>query len=610
MHDALDWQLRTELDERARRGLKRATMLDGQIEGVDFGSNDYLGLARDSSIADAMVAAVREFGAGGRSARLLKGGSPLHEQCEQAAATWLGSEAALLFPSGYQANIGLVGALVGRGDAVISDRDNHASLIDAARLSRARILVHDHLDLAGLERALRAASSTRRRLVLTEGVFSMTGDAAPLLAIDALCREYDAWLVIDEAHSVGLLGPSGAGAWAREVHAAGGADGHRLCARVVTGGKALGVAGAFVVGSSTLREQLIHKARSFLFTTASPPALAGGLLAAVECCRLADRERAAVFANAARLAAALDLPVPAAAIVPVPVGDAALAVQVASELQREGFYAPAVRPPTVAPGASRLRVVCHANQSTADVDRLAGLVASKLRQQPAKAAVVARRAPVTCVVGTDTGVGKTVVSALLLRAAMANGPARYWKPVQTGSDDDTQSVTELAAAEACHLLPNAVNFELPASPHAAAAAEGASVQLEDLHAALQKHRAAHADSRLLVEFAGGLLVPFALEPPATQADWLASMGAQVVLVARSGLGTLNHTLLTVEAMRARQLQPDALFLVGEPHPSNRETLGALTSIAQIYEVPHWPSLSTKSLDAWLQGHDLTELLRV
>ena len=610
MLDALDWQLRAELDERAQRGLQRATLLDGQIVGADFGSNDYLGLSRDASIADAMVAAVREYGVGGRSARLLKGGSPLHEQCEQAAAAWLSSEAALLFPSGYQANVGLVGALVGRGDAVISDRDNHASLVDAARLSRARILVHDHLDLGDLERALLAASSARRRLVLTEGVYSMAGDAAPLLAIDALCRRYDAWLVIDEAHSVGLLGPRGAGAWARAVGEAGGADGHRLCARVVTGGKALGVAGAFVVGSSTLREQLIHKARSFLFTTASPPALAGGLTAAIERCQRADSERVAVLANAGRLAAALGLPVPAAAIVPVPVGDAGVAVQLASDLQDEGFYAPAVRPPTVAEGTSRLRVVCHADQSTDVVDRLAALIVSKLRTRPVVASVVPRRAPVTCVVGTDTGVGKTVVSALLLRAAMARGPVRYWKPVQTGLDDDTQCVSELAAAESCHLLPNAVSFALPASPHAAAAAEGAAVSLAGLQATLEQHRAAHSDSQLLVEFAGGLLVPFALDPPATQADWLVSMGAQVVLVARSGLGTLNHTLLTIEAMRARQLQPDALFLVGEPHPSNREALGALTSIANIYEVPHWPSLSTDSLDAWLQGNDVTELLSV
>ena len=187
----------------------------------------------------------------------------------------------MLFPSGYQANLGLLGALVGRGDAVISDRDNHASLIDAARLSRARVHVHEHCDLDDLERALRDSAGARRRLVLTEGVFSMAGDAAPLEAIDELCREYDAWWVVDEAHSVGVLGDNGAGACANLA-----ADGgHRLLARVVTGGKALGVAGAFVVGSETLRAQLIHRARSFLFTTAPSPALAGALLAAIARCR-------------------------------------------------------------------------------------------------------------------------------------------------------------------------------------------------------------------------------------------------------------------------------------------------------------------------------------
>lgn len=610
MSGDLNWQLRAELDERAQRGLQRATLLDGQVVGADFGSNDYLGLSHDASIADAMIAAVRKYGVGGRSARLLKGGSPLHEQCEQAVASWLSSEAALLFPSGYQANVGLIGALVGRGDAVISDRDNHASLVDAARLSRARIFVHDHLDLVDLERALQAASSARRRLVLTEGVYSMAGDAAPLLAIDALCRRYDAWLVVDEAHSVGVLGPRGAGAWARDVATLSDADGHRVCARVVTGGKALGVAGALVVGSATLREQLIHKARSFLFTTAPPPALAGGLSAAVARCQRADSERAVVLANAGRLAAALDLPAPAAAIVPVPVGDAESAVQLANDLQAEGFYAPAVRPPTVAEGDSRLRVVCHADHSVDAVDRLASLIKSKLRTRRAVAGVVTKRAPVTCVVGTDTGVGKTVVSALLLRAAMKRGAVRYWKPVQTGSDDDTQCVRELAGADGCHVLPNAANFALPASPHAAAAAEGASVSLAELQAKLEQYRIADPDSELLLEFAGGLLVPFALQPPATQADWLASMGAKIVLVARSGLGTLNHTLLTIEAMRARQLQPDALFLVGDLHPSNRQALGELTSIANIYEVPHWPSLSTESLDAWIQCNQLKESLSV
>lgn len=606
MSDDLHLQLRAELDDLGRRGLRRETVLDGCVDGLDFGSNDYLRLSRDPEIADAMIAAVREYGVGGRSARLLKGGSPLHEQCEAALAEWLGAEAALLFPSGYQANVGLVSAMVGRGDAIISDRENHASLIDAARLSRARIYVHEHCDLADLERALRAASGARRRLVLTEGVFSMSGDLAPLAEIDELCRKYDAWLIVDEAHSVGVLGERGRGAW--DLASVPPQD--RLLARVVTGGKALGVAGALVAGSVTVREQLIHRARSFLFTTAPPPSLAGGLLAAIARCQKADAERESVLARAQQLASLLGMPAPAAAIVPVLVGDADLAVQLAKQLAAAGFYAPAVRPPTVAVGASGLRAVCHADHRSEDVERLA----SVLKQHRSQAACVPVEPPVasvpaTCILGTDTGVGKTVVSAILLRAARTVGNARYWKPVQTGDDDDTRTVAQLAAAESGALLPNHLSFALPASPHAAAAVEGRSVSLTDLQGVLRGHRSDHSSSHVLLEFAGGLLVPLSLDPLVTQADWLAGMDAQVVLVARSGLGTLNHTMLTIEALQARRLRPAALFLVGEPHPSNRATLAETSGVAHIYEVSHWDDVTTARIDAWLADNDVVRLFR-
>lgn len=599
MHDQqLDRELQAALDERERRGLRRATFLDGSVPGLDFGSNDYLGLSRDPAIAAAMVAAVAH-GVGGRSARLLAGGSPLHERAEAAMAAWLGAEAALLFPSGYQANVGLVGALVGRGDAVVSDRDNHASLIDGARLSRARVLVHEHCDLDDLERALQRAAGARRRLVLTEAVFSMAGDRAPLAAIDALCRRYDAWLVVDEAHSVGLLGPAGAGAWA-EADVSGP---HRLCARLVTGGKSLGVAGAFVVGSDALRSHLVHAARSFLFTTAPPPPVAGALLAAIERCREADDLRAATLANARALAARLDLPEPAAAIVPVPVGDSAAAAALATRLRDDGFYAPAVRPPTVAPADAGLRVVCHADQSAEQIERLA----ARLRDRPERVVPeVPSRSSVTCIAGTDTGVGKTVISALLLRAAGRLGPASYWKPLQTGDDDDTAVVRELGEAADDRLLPNHAHFPLPASPHEAAAAAGQRVDPAALHRDYERHRSA-TEGRLLVEFAGGLSVPIDLQPPVLQLDWLARMQADVVLVARSGLGTLNHTLLSVEALRGRGLTPRALFLVGEPHPSNLATLRQLAGVERCYEVPAFARLVPAALDDWLAHHDLAEL---
>lgn len=598
----LDQELERALEERARFGLQRETSLDGVVPGVDFGSNDYLGLSGDEGLAAALTAAAAH-GVGGRSARLLAGGSPLHEAAEQALARWLGAEASLLFPSGYQANVGLVGALVGRGDAILSDRDNHASLIDGARLSRARVLVHDHCDLGDLERALKAAAGARRRLVLTEGVFSMRGDLAPLAEIDQLCRRYDAWLVVDEAHSAGLLGPRGAGAWAAaEVE-----GDHRLCARVVTGGKSLGVAGAFVAGSAAVRAQLIHAARSFLFTTAPPPPVAGALLAAISQCEAADDLRASALDNARRLAALLNLPTPAAAIVPFSVGDSAAALALARTLRDEGFYAPAVRPPTVPPEDAGLRLVCRAGQTVEQVEQLASLLRNHRSQSVASAAPT--RAEVTCVAGTDTGVGKTVVSALLLRAAQRRGAARYWKPIQTGDDDDTATVRALAGASSASMLPNHAWFPLPASPHEAAAAAGGRIDVDALHQDFERHRSACAD-RLVVEFAGGLHVPIDLQPTVLQLDWLARMGADVVLVARSGLGTLNHTLLSVESLRARGIAPRALFLVGPRHESNLRTLRALTGVERCYEVLTFEELSPAALDSWLDRHDLAEFLHV
>src|SRR5688572_26873686 len=264
MGSRLDEELAAGLARRAESGLLRDGRLPGRTSGVDLGSNDVLGLARHPRVVAAAKGAIEEHGAGGRASRLLRGGSPLDERAEAAVAEWLGAEAALLFPSGYQANLGLLGTLVGRGDALFSDRLNHASLIDGARLSRAQVFVHAHGDLDELARLLALARGARRRLVVTESIFSMDGDAAALAELDELCERHDAWLVVDEAHAIGVVGPTGAGAWA----ARGARSSGRLAARVVTGGKALGVSGAFVVGSRVLREELVNHARALLFTTA------------------------------------------------------------------------------------------------------------------------------------------------------------------------------------------------------------------------------------------------------------------------------------------------------------------------------------------------------
>ena len=627
MSRELDLQLAAELAAWRARGLER-TLDDGgapQDPARDFVSNDYLGLSRDERVVEAARRALLEGGAGARAARLLGGGSKWHVAAERAAADWIGGGAplaALLFPTGYQANLGVVGALAGRGDAICCDELVHASLVDAARLSRAHVRVFEHGDLDELAHLLAGARGAARRLVATEGVFSMDGDLAPLAAMHELCERFDAWLVVDEAHGAGVVGPRGRGACA-ELGLEHGASA-RLAARVVTGGKALGVSGAFVVGSARLRELLLQRARSFLFTTSPPPSVAGALAQAIELAVDMDDARARVRDLALRLATRLGRPAPAAAIVPLPIGSNERVVALKQRLAEAGFAVGAVRPPTVPEGGARLRLIAHATNDERAVDALAQAIHAALAKDfasPASspASPVDRYVPHVAahlsgahtffVVGTDTGVGKTVASALLLVAARAaGGRVAYWKPVQTGDEDDAGTVRALAAASDAEILPNHLAFALPASPHAAAAAQGATIEPEGLDLALARHRAALAGGTLLVELAGGLLVPYrAGERPFTQADWLVRAGGDVVVVARSGLGTLNHTLLTLEALRARHLKIAALLLVGPPHRTNREALAQLADVPRLVEIAPFEPLDAAAIARAAARPELAEL---
>lgn len=585
---SLERALREELTALEAAGRLRVTRRLDE-DAVDLCTNDYLGLAGAPALIEAARTAAAEHGAGGRAARLLGGGAILDREVEGAIADWLGAEDALLLPTGYHANLAVVVALAERGDVVLSDRRNHASLIDAARLSRAVVRVFDDLDQ--LEDQLRASAGARRRLVLTEGVFSMDGDTPDFVDLAARCLRHGARLVVDEAHAAGLLGPAGAGAWA-----AADAPSEALAARVVTGGKALGAAGGAVVGSTALREICVHRGRSFVFTTAVAPAVTGALHAGVLAARDAGEARARCLRLARRLAAALELPAPAAAIVPVLVGDDRHAVAAAAALAEDGFELRAVRPPTIPPGTARLRVAVHSFNTEAEMDALT----ASLRALELPRAATATPAPpgrALVVVGTDTSVGKTVVAAALLRAAAARGPARYWKPVQTGNDDDTAAAHELSGGAPCEAP--AFRFSLPASPHEAAAAAGEVVDIAQLDARLAALRA--MDGTSVIELAGGLHVP--LTDDVMQADWLARHRPEVVLVARSGLGTLNHTQLTVEALVARGLRPRTLVLVGEPHASNRETLERRTGL-QVLELPVLAPLDAQTLAAWAAEVDL------
>ncbi|MBL8857550.1 MAG: dethiobiotin synthase [Planctomycetes bacterium] len=597
MSRRLDALLRAEMERWESRGLRRDLNARPGVErAFEFTSNDYLSLAADESVTNAAREAIARFGVGGRAARLLGGGSELDARAELLCAEWLGDESALFFPSGYQANAGLLSCLADANSVVFSDKLNHASIIDAARLSRARVRVFDHCDVEHLDTLLAAERRAERRIVVTESVFSMDGDLAPLAAMHELCERHDAYLVVDEAHAVGLIGKHRAGAWAAlDVKPS------RLAARLVTGGKSLGVSGAFVVGSQALRDHLVNRARAFVFTTAASPAISGALCAAIETAR-ADTDRAErALAVARTLAQTLSLPIPAAAIVPFVVGESAAALKLADSLLHEGLDVRAVRPPTVPDGSARLRIACHAHNSLS----AASALGSRLAREPRRPAIETQALNVArafVVIGTDTDIGKTVVSALLCRAALNSGPATYWKPVQTGTVSDTEEVARLAGAKLYCADPQHA-FPLPASPHTAARAAGARVDVEGLHTTLAALRVECAGT-LVIELAGGLLVPY--DDETTQADWLQRTRCDTVLVARSGLGTLNHTLLTLEALAARGMRPRALFLVGEPHAANADTLRERTNLP-LFELEHFDRLDAAALDAWIARNDVGAL---
>ncbi|HET6764747.1 MAG TPA: 8-amino-7-oxononanoate synthase, partial [Longimicrobiaceae bacterium] len=271
--------LRRALRPVASRSGAEVVLSDGR-GAVDFSSNDYLGLAGDPRVAEAACAALHAHGTGAAAARLISGDHALHGELERELAALKGCQSALLFSSGYAANIGAIPALVGRGDAIYADALNHASLIDGCRLSRAEIRVFPHRDVTALDAMLRAdAGRFRRRMIVVDAVFSMDGDLFPLYALVDVAREHGAWTYVDDAHGTGVLGATGRGSaehW--------GVEG-RLDVVMGTLGKALGTSGAFIAGSAILRDHLLNRARAFVFSTAPPPALSAATLAALRIAR-------------------------------------------------------------------------------------------------------------------------------------------------------------------------------------------------------------------------------------------------------------------------------------------------------------------------------------
>jgi 8-amino-7-oxononanoate synthase len=334
-------------------------------------SNNYLGLADHPRVREAAAEAAMRWGVGAGASRLVSGTMTIHSRLEERLAAWECSEACLLFGSGYLANIGTIGALAGAGDTVYSDELNHASIVDGCRLSKAEVVVYRHLDVEHLAWSLRQhGAGDRRRLIVTDSVFSMDGDIAPLEEIVALAKEHDARTMVDEAHATGALGPGGRGAVAR--------DGLEDQVDVIVGtlGKALGSYGAYVCGGEEMIDYLINTARSLIFSTAPGPPAVAGALAALELLEESE-DRVENLRSAARtLRGALALegfPVVESDmhIVPLVVGDADMAMRLCDEALERGVFAQAIRPPTVPAGTSRLRLAAMATHTADELKRAA-----------------------------------------------------------------------------------------------------------------------------------------------------------------------------------------------------------------------------------------------
>jgi glycine C-acetyltransferase len=386
-----------ELERLDAAGLRRGlTAVDGMqdarlvIDGRSFlslCSNNYLGLANHPALIEAAVRAARDQGVGAGASRLVSGSMRAHHELEERLAEFKQTERCLLFTSGYQANVGTITSLAGEGDAVFSDALNHASLIDGCRLSRARVHVYPHADLDALGAAL-ARCQARRRLIVTDSIFSMDGDAAPLAGICALAEQHGAMVMVDEAHATGVLGENGAGL----VEELGLRD--RVTAQMGTLGKAFGAFGAYVAGSEGLIELLVNRARTFVYTTALPPPVVAAAAAALEIVRRGASRRAAVRRNATRLRrglAALGYPVAGADdghIVPVIVGDADSTMRLSAALYERGVLARGIRPPTVAEGTARIRATVMATHTDTDID--AAVAAFARSRTPTSAATASR----------------------------------------------------------------------------------------------------------------------------------------------------------------------------------------------------------------------------
>lgn len=371
-----EW-LNQRLDKTKEAGLHRKlrTMntaprpemsIDGQKQ-IAFSSNNYLGLANDKRLVKAAVAVLRDFGVGSSGSRLTTGNSEWHEKLEERIASFKQTEAALLFSSGYLANVGVLSSLPEKGDVLLSDQLNHASIIDGCRLSKADTVIYNHVDMDDLEEKLKETESYQRRFIVTDGIFSMDGTIAPLDKIMSLAKRHYAFVIVDDAHATGVLGDNGRGT----------SEYFGVFPDVVIGtlSKAVGTEGGFIVGSKVLIDFLLNNARTFIFQTAIPPSICAASYAALEIIEHSKEKRQLLLSKVKQIKTSLEemgytVKGGHTPIIPVIIGDTQNSVTFANRLQEKGIYAPAIRPPTVATGESRIRLTVTTDHQIKEIDYL------------------------------------------------------------------------------------------------------------------------------------------------------------------------------------------------------------------------------------------------
>ncbi len=355
---------------RVRLGQQGVNVVVDGKKLLSFCSNDYLGLANHSTLKKAFIEAVEQEGVGAGAAHLLTGHSRYHQQLEEALADFTGQQRVLLFSSGYQANMGVIDGLMGRGDVILQDKLNHASLLDGGRLSTAEQLRYLHADMTALTMRLQQSEQTNNRLIISDGVFSMDGDLAPLPEIMSIAKSHNSAVFIDDAHGFGVLGATGRGSVEHfHIHQT------DMPIQMGTFGKAFGTAGAFVAADEVVIETLIQQARTYVYTTAQPPAIAAATLASLKLVQQENwrREKLTSLIKQFRTGAkslGLQLMPSFTAIQPVLIGDERQAIKIGKALEEKGLLVGVIRPPTVPEGSTRLRITFSANHNEQQVKQL------------------------------------------------------------------------------------------------------------------------------------------------------------------------------------------------------------------------------------------------